>query len=141
MHTARRVCWGGRGWQHELSLDLHLHLKSQVSFACSGLTGVELPSNCLDLPVLLKLLFAQCRYLSLSQRLCLLHFVDLVGEPCDDSFALETSLCRLALGKLATHDVLKTTHLTKTAPIFYFFSTVRQCFVKRRLFCFPSTVQ
>jgi hypothetical protein len=25
-----------------------------------------------------------------------------------------------ALGKLATHDVLKTTHLTKTAPIFAF---------------------
>jgi hypothetical protein len=25
------------------------------------------------------------------------------------------------LGKLATHDVLKTTHLTKTAPIFAFF--------------------
>ena len=45
------------------------------------------------------------------------------------------------LGKLATHDVLKTTHLTKTAPIFYLFSTVQQCFVKRRLFCFPSTVQ
>jgi hypothetical protein len=46
-----------------------------------------------------------------------------------------------ALGKLATHDVLKTTHLTKTAPIFYLFSTVQQCFVIRRLFCFPSTVQ
>ncbi len=42
-----------------------------------------------------------------------------------------------ALGKLATHDVLKTTHLTITAPIFYLFATVQQCFVKRRLFCFP----
>ncbi len=39
-----------------------------------------------------------------------------------------------SLGKLVTHDVLKTTHLTKTAP------TVQQCFVKRRLFFLPSTV-
>ena len=54
MHIARRVGRGGRGWQHELSLNLHLHLKSRVSFACRGLAGVELPTNWLDLPVLLK---------------------------------------------------------------------------------------
>ena len=52
-----------------------------------------------------------------------------------------SGLCRDALGKLATHDVLKTTHFDENGAYFYFFSTVQQCFVKRRLFCLPSTVQ
>jgi hypothetical protein len=59
----------------------------------------------------------------------------------NDSTELSFLFAVTALGKLATHDVLKTTHLTKTAPIFYLFSTVQQCYVKWRLFFFPSTVQ
>ena len=72
MHIARRVGRGVRGWQHELLLNLNLHLKSRVSFACRCLAGVELPADSLDLPVLLKLLLAQRRYLSIFERLCLL---------------------------------------------------------------------
>ncbi len=41
---------------------------------------------------------------------------------------ITTYTYNITLGKLATHDVLK------TAPIFYLFSTVQQRFVKRRLF-------
>ena len=46
--------------------------------------------------------------------------VELVG---DEVLELEDrgGAKAVALGKLATHDVLKMTHLTKTAPIFTFF--------------------
>ena len=76
------------------------------------------------------------------QCLQLHHCVFTPEQPCRTLFSVtHVRYIVVPLGKLATHDVLKTTHFDENGAYFYFFSTVQQCFVKRRLFFLLSTVQ